>query len=149
MESREGKVVEILLVEDSPADVWLMKESLAGAGASYKLIVARDGEQALEILAARRGACGGGGPDLVLLDLNLPKKSGLEILHYIKTNSSLRNLPVIIYSSSAASKEVNLAYACGANAFLQKPMKLDDVYAIGRAIESFWLKLNMPPSYRP
>jgi chemotaxis family two-component system response regulator Rcp1 len=146
VESREDKIVEILLVEDSPADVRWMQESLASATVRHKLIVARDGEQALEILGAMRGTSGGGGPDLVLLDLNLPKKSGIEILTHIKTSSLLRKLPVIIYSSSVANKEVNLAYSCGANAFLQKPQKLDDVYAIGRAIESFWLKLNLLPS---
>jgi CheY-like chemotaxis protein len=69
----------------------------------------------------------------------------MEILSYIRTSSSLRRIPVIIYSSSSAQKDVNLAYQCGANAYVQKPRRLDDIYNIGRVIENFWLKLTLLP----
>jgi chemotaxis family two-component system response regulator Rcp1 len=140
-----GRIVEILLVEDNPADVTFVQAGLASARLQHRLTIARDGEQALELLERRGKYASCPAPELVLLDLNLPKKSGMEILSYIRTSSSLRRIPVIIYSSSSAQKDVNLAYECGANAYVQKPRRLDDIYNIGRAIENFWLKLTLLP----
>jgi chemotaxis family two-component system response regulator Rcp1 len=142
---QDHRIVEILLVEDNPADVRLVREGLSNARLQHRLTIARDGEQALELLERKGKYAGGPAPELVLLDLNLPKKSGIEILTHIRTSSSLRRIPVIIYSSSSAQKDVNLAYECGANAYVQKPRRLDEVYDIGRAIENFWLKLTLLP----
>lgn len=139
------KAIEVLLVEDSPSDVRLMVEILKARRGLVNLTVARDGEEALAIL---RG--GGKGPSprrpqLILLDLNLPKKDGCEVLADIKSDADLKRIPVIVLTSSRARQDVDMAYDLHANCYIAKPIDLDDYVKVVKAIEDFWLNLVMLP----
>lgn len=131
--------VEILLVEDNPGDVRLTREAMREATIRNNLHVATDGVEAMEYL---RGAAGEGGPplpDLVLLDLNLPRKGGREVLEEIKADDALRHIPVIILTTSQAEQDVLESYRLCANAFVTKPVDLDAFIGVLRSIEGFWL----------
>jgi len=133
------KPVEILLVEDRAGDIRLVQEALKECRLASHLSVVRDGEQALAFLN-RRGAyqqCPR--PALILLDFNLPRKSGREVLAAIKRDDHLRGIPVIVLSSSTQSTEIARAYDLHANCFIPKPSNLQELVNIGRQIESFWL----------
>jgi CheY-like chemotaxis protein len=127
-------VIELLLVEDNDADVVLMQEALRDAELEHRLTVAADGEQALDLL---RG--GDSLPDLVLLDLNMPRKDGREVLAEIKADSALLHVPVIVLTTSQSPGDVDFAYRNHANAYIRKPNGLDDLMAVARAIRDFWL----------
>jgi two-component system, chemotaxis family, response regulator Rcp1 len=129
--------VEILLVEDNPADVRLFREALRELGTSYHLQSVDDGEKALDLVfnCDGKATC----PDVVILDLNLPKVSGHEVLRAIKQDERTRKLPVIILSSSLARTDVQQAYESNANCYLQKPSNLNELFRMVFAIESFWL----------
>lgn len=131
------KPVEILLVEDSPADVRLIREALKDTPVPVTLTVAQDGVEAMEILlsiAEGRGTR----PDLVLLDLNLPRKNGREVLAEVKTSPALKQIPVLVMTSSRADEDVAAAYALNANCYIAKPCELNDYVSVVRAIEEFW-----------
>ena len=130
--------MRILLVEDSPADVRLLREALKDASITVRMTTVRDGVEAMEYL---HGTLRGQDPrpDLILLDLNLPRKSGREVLAEIKTDTGLRAIPVIIMSSSNADEDVEFAYSYSANSFITKPADLPEYMRIVRSIESFWL----------
>lgn len=135
----------ILLVEDNPGDVRLFKEALSESETAYSLQTVDDGEKALNLIFDRNGkpTC----PDLVILDLNLPKMSGHEVLRIIKQNERTRSLPVIILSSSLARDDIQEAYEHSANCYLQKPNNLDDLFRMVSAIESFWLTTAQLPAH--
>jgi two-component system response regulator len=118
--------MQILLVEDNPADVRLIREALRHTEASYSLSVVDDGEKAIDFL---RDRAPGSFPDLVLLDLNLPRKSGAEVLVEIKGDRRLKRIPVVILTSSRSERDVNTAYDSGANSYLRKPADLDHLYS--------------------
>lgn len=124
--SENGRILEILLVEDNPADVTLIQEGLRDAKASHRLSVAVDGEEALQFFRREGKFAQAPRPDLVLLDLNLPKKLGTEVLCAIKADPALKRIPVLIYTSSLSERDVNTAYECGANSYLRKPKELED-----------------------
>ena len=130
------KPLKILLVDDSEADVYLFQEAFRAVQSVHELEVARDGEQALQVLHA------GAGKEhlraLILLDLNLPKTDGFEVLHAIRSDSKLRAIPVIVVSSSSDERQVRRAYESGANAYIVKPMN-DFVDLVGD-LERFWLR---------
>lgn len=127
---------EVLLVEDNPGDVRLVMEAM-GEGRMLKSIhLAQDGVEALDFLLSRRG---GGLPDLVLLDLNLPRKSGHEVLAAIRADAALRRTPVIIFTSSAADQDIRTAYDLNANCYVVKPSGFSELMETIRGIESFWL----------
>jgi two-component system, chemotaxis family, response regulator Rcp1 len=136
--------VEILLVEDNPGDVRLFKEALSETNIPYHLQSVDDGEKALDVIfnCDGRAIC----PDVVILDINLPKLSGHEVLRAIKQNARTRTLPVIILSSSLARSDVQEAYESNANCYLQKPNNLEDLFRIVFAIESFWLNTAQLPA---
>jgi chemotaxis family two-component system response regulator Rcp1 len=136
----------ILLVEDNDADVRLTREALREGGEGVTLFSAVDGEQALAFLR-REGAHGGmPRPDLVLLDLNLPRRNGLEVLAEVRADPALASLPVIVLTTSAADADVTACYAAGANCYVVKPLDLDAFMALIAAIRSFWLGHARLPS---
>ena len=134
------RVFEVLLVEDNPGDVRLVREALAGTDRRVDLHVVCDGEAAIAWL--RGGEPGGRArrPDLLLLDLNLPRRGGLEVLDDVKTDPVLRRIPVVVLTSSAAEHDVAGAYDRYANCFVTKPIGLDDFVAAVHEIAGFWLR---------
>lgn len=145
MKKDRGVPIEILLVEDNAADVRLTREALKDAKVRNQLHVAADGVEAMAFL--RREGCHAGAPrpDLVLLDLNLPKKDGREVLDEIKQDAGLQNIPVVILSTSRAEEDVLRSYQLRANAFVTKPVDLEQFLEVVRSIESFWLEIVRLP----
>jgi chemotaxis family two-component system response regulator Rcp1 len=135
----DDRVFDVLLVEDNPGDVRLVREALAETGTRVDLHVAGDGEAALSWL--REPGPGGATrrPDLLLLDLNLPRRGGLEVLADLKADPLLRPIPVVVLSSSAAEHDVTGAYERYANCFVTKPLGLEAFIAAVREIARFWL----------
>ena len=129
--------IEILLVEDNAADVRLTVEALKDARVPNRLHVARDGVEALRMLKDETGATPR--PDLILLDLNLPRKDGREVLQEIKQDDALRHIPVVILSTSQADQDVAESYRLRANAFVTKPVEIDQFFQVVRAMDLFWL----------
>ena len=129
--------IEILLVEDNAADVRLTMEALKEARVANRLHVARDGVEALHMLRVESGAVPR--PDLILLDLNLPRKDGREVLQEIKQDEALRHIPVVILTTSQAEQDVLQSYRLGANAFVTKPVEIEHLFQVFRSMEQFWL----------
>jgi two-component system response regulator len=129
--------IDILLVEDNPADVRLTQEAFRDARVPNRLHVARDGVEALSMLRDTTGAVPR--PDLILLDLNLPRKDGREVLQQIKQDEALRHIPVVILSTSQAEQDIARSYRLGANAFVTKPVDVDQFFQVIRSLEQFWL----------
>jgi CheY-like chemotaxis protein len=138
--------LEILLVEDNPGDVDLTKASLRRSKLSNRLTVATDGEEALSILGREGQYAQFPQPDLILLDLNLPKKSGVEVLAEIKRDPTLRRIPVVIMTSSKAEEDIVRTYDLHANCYVTKPVDLDQFRNVVRAITEFWFTLVRLPS---
>lgn len=132
--------INILLVEDNPGDADLVCEGFEDLGASCTLQVVNDGEAALEFLFG--GACRGDAPhpDLIILDLNLPKKSGWEVLEEIKSSPDQRTIPVIVLSSSRAAVDIHKAYELHANCYISKPMDFDDFNTTLKSLAAFWFE---------
>ena len=126
--------IDILLVEDNPADVRLTREALKES--RVRLQVARDGVEAMALL---RSAPAAQRPDLILLDLNLPRKDGREVLEEIKQDDALRHIPVVILTTSQAEQDVLQSYRLGASAFITKPVEIDRFFQVVRSLEQFWL----------
>lgn len=133
----------ILLVEDNPMDVELTLRAFAKAGLSTPVEVARDGEEALRWVAAWQA--GGPLPQVVLLDLKLPKVDGLEVLREIKGHPGLRSVPVVVLTSSEEGCDVRDAYALGANSYLVKPANFDKLMHLAAQIDAWWCVLNKAP----
>lgn len=140
------RTLEILLVEDNPADVDLTKASLRRCKLSNRLTVAKDGEEALALLQANAHDAGGTLPDLILLDLNLPKRSGAEVLAEIKQDPSLRRIPVVIMTSSKAEEDIVRSYDLHANCYVTKPVDLEQFRNVVKAVTEFWFALVKLPS---
>jgi len=134
---RDGEPVRVLLVEDNPGDVRLIREAMREACFQNPLQVARTGEEALGIL--RESSEGSTSIDLVLLDLNLPGLSGLEVLQEIKSNPALSRTPVVVLTSSQAEDDISRAYSLHANCYITKPVDLDGFLNIVQSIEQFWI----------
>lgn len=133
--------IEILLVEDSPADVRLTREALKDARVSNNIRVAMDGVDALDFLYARGKHAGAPAPDLILLDLNLPRKNGLEVLQEIKQDEQLRRIPVVVLTTSHADQDILRSYELNANAYVSKPVDLEQFLEVVKSIEGFWLQV--------
>ena len=134
----------ILLVEDNAGDVRLTREALREADVSIELTAVPDGEQALAFL--RNEGAGAARPDLILLDLNLPKKNGLEVLEEIKRDPELRRTPVIMLTTSSSARDIAACYERGVNCYIVKPLDLDDFTRLVRAINGFWFEVaRLPP----
>ncbi len=140
------KPVELLLVEDNPGDVRLTREAMKQAHMQVNLSVARDGVEALEFLRRRGNFETAPKPDLILLDLNLPRKNGREVLSEVKTDPDLRRIPVLIMTTSRADQDINKAYSLNANCYITKPMDLDSFMRIVNSIQNFWLKTVTLPN---
>jgi two-component system, chemotaxis family, response regulator Rcp1 len=138
---------EILLVEDNPGDVRLVEEALKEGGfGSCKLSVVSDGEQALAFLHREISFENSPRPTFILLDLNLPRKNGREVLAEIKQDEHLRQIPVFILSTSTRSEDIDKAYDLHANCYIAKPSDLNGLVAVGKIIETFWLRTVMLPA---
>jgi CheY-like chemotaxis protein len=135
-----AKPVELLLIEDNPGDVRLTREALKNSDINVHLSIARDGVEAMDFLRRSGRFADAPKPDLVLLDLNLPRKNGREVLSEIKSHPELKRIPVLIMTTSRAEQDVNRAYLLNANCYITKPMDLDEFLRIVKAIEDFWLK---------
>ena len=144
------KRTHILLVEDNPGDVRLIREAMAATRDSTHLHVVGDGEQAMEFLRREAGFREAVPPDLVLLDLNLPRKDGREVLAEMQGDPVLRIIPVIVLTSSAAPQDVRSAYALNANCFVTKPADLTEFIRVIQSLEDFWLStVELPPRVSP
>jgi two-component system, chemotaxis family, response regulator Rcp1 len=141
----KGRSIHILLVEDNAADVRLMKEALHGFQHPHSLSVVQDGQEAIAFLEQTGKYAGAHRPDLVLLDINLPRRTGHEVLCHLKARPALRRVVVIMLSSSDAEKDVRQAYDCHANCYIQKPRDLDGFFRVAAAIEAFWLDIVRLP----
>jgi two-component system, chemotaxis family, response regulator Rcp1 len=136
-----AKPIEILLVEDNPGDVRLTKEALKDARVGNNLHVTMDGVEALAFLRKQGKHSAAPLPDLILLDLNLPKKNGREVLEEIKKEDALRHIPVVILTTSQAEQDVVESYRLRANAYVTKPVDLDQFLKVVSSIEQFWLEI--------
>jgi two-component system, chemotaxis family, response regulator Rcp1 len=143
------KPAEILSVEDNPADVAMLQTLFSGSQVPLRLSFVEDGVEALDLLLARGKFQGENyRPDLMLLDLNLPKRDGREVLKELKSNLVLKSIPVIILSTSNNPRDVQEAYSLGASAFVSKPMDLEWFQSVVKAIEMFWLQVADLPGRR-
>lgn len=138
--------IDILLVEDSAADVRLTREALQNTKLMNRLSVAGDGVEALAILRKQGSYAAAPRPDLILLDLNLPKKNGRAVLAEIKGDPNLKRIPVVIITSSAAEEDVVRSYDLHANCYITKPLELENFVQVVRAVEDFWVGIvKLPP----
>jgi len=135
------KQINVLLVEDNPGDTELTRQSLAASKLSINLVALDDGEKALKYLRKEPPYQKTERPDLVLLDLNLPKLSGGEVLREIKTDRALKSLPVVVLTSSEEETEVSKCYAEGANCYIVKPVDFNSFMNIVSLIENFWFSV--------
>jgi two-component system, chemotaxis family, response regulator Rcp1 len=141
-----GRPVKILLVEDNPADVRLTKEALTEGKIRNELDVVDNGEMALGYLRRKGNYASAPRPDLILLDLNLPRKNGHEVLAEIKEDSQLKRIPVVILTTSSAEKDVLSTYNLHANCYITKPVDLNQFMEVVKTIEDFWLTIvRLPP----
>ena len=146
MNESSNPLVEILLVEDNPADVALTLETFEDSRLANRMSVTRDGIEALSYLRKEGGYSGSVSPDLILLDLNLPRKDGRQVLREIKTDPDLKRIPVIIMTTSDAAQDILQAYEFHANCYLIKPTGIEDFFTLVQAIEDFWFTRVALPS---
>jgi CheY-like chemotaxis protein len=140
-----GIPIEVLLVEDSPGDVRLTQEAFRDANRSVHLHVAFDGVEAMAFLRREGVHLDAPRPDLILLDLNLPKMDGREVLAHIKTDDGLKTIPIVILTTSEAETDIANSYQLQANCYLSKPVQLDAFESIVKSINDFWLiKVKLP-----
>lgn len=132
-------------MEDNPADARLTKEAFQETGISHRLYVVEDGVEAMSFLQRKGGYADAVRPELILLDLNLPKKDGRQVLLEIKGDESLRRIPVVVLTTSVADNDVLRAYESQANAYITKPVDMDRFLEIVNAIDKFWFKLATLP----
>lgn len=141
-----GHMIDILLVEDNEGDVRLTQEALRDAKIRNTLYVATDGVEALKFVRGLGEYAGKPRPDLILLDLNLPKKDGREVLAEIKADAKLRSIPVVVLTTSSAEKDILQSYNLHANCYITKPVDFDNFMEIIKTIEHFWLNVVKLPS---
>ena len=141
-----GRPVEILLVEDNPGDVRLTTEALKDAKVANHLSVVTDGLEALAFLRREGHHAHAPRPDLILLDLNLPRKKGQEVLAEIKADPKLKRIPVCILTSSEAEEDILKAYNCHANCYITKPVDIEQFIKVVKSIDRFWFTIvTLPP----
>ena len=146
LKTENGKPIEILMVEDNPGDVRLTKEALKDGKVRNSINVVTDGEEALSYLHKEGKYINSPRPDLILLDLNLPKKDGRDVLKEIKSSETFRRIPVVILTTSKAEEDIFKAYDSYANCYITKPVDLDQFINVARKIEDFWLTIVKLPS---
>jgi len=148
MKANRGKdtPLEVLLVEDSPGDVRLTQEAFRDAKTSINLHIASDGVEAMEFLRQQGNHAQAPRPDFILLDLNLPRMDGREVLTLIKEDPQLKTIPTVILTTSEAEIDIARSYQLQANCYLSKPVQLDSFEALVKSINEFWLTMvKLPP----
>lgn len=143
---KHPRPIEILLVEDSPADTELAEEVLRQAKVANQVHAVQSGDDALDFVRRKGRFAGVPRPDLVLLDLNLPGRDGREVLQEMKHDPELRTIPVIVLTTSEEHRDIEQAYAAHVNAYITKPIDLDDFVSVARSIEDFWLSIVRLPA---
>ena len=138
-------LIHILVVEDNEGDIFLIKEALEEGKIVNKISVIKDGKEAIDFLEKKEKYKDEETPDLILLDVNLPKKNGHEVLKYIKTSEDLKQIPVIMLTTSSSDKDVLLSYKNHANCFITKPLDVNNFLTIISGIESFWINIVKLP----
>jgi CheY-like chemotaxis protein len=146
MTTQHSKPIEILLVEDNPGDVRLTRESLYDARIHNNMIVASDGLEAMACLRREGEYAGANRPDLILLDLNLPRMNGFEVLNAIKEDPNLKRIPVVVLTTSQAEQDIIQSYNRYANAYVTKPVDLEQFVKVLKSIEDFWLEIVRLPN---
>jgi CheY-like chemotaxis protein len=138
--------IEMLLVEDNPGDARLAMEALKDAKVNNNLHWVKDGVEAMDFLQRKNGYTDAPRPDVILLDLNLPKKDGREVLADIKVDENLRRIPVVILTVSGAEEDIIKTYNLHANCYIQKPLDLDRFVDVVRSIQDFWFTIVQLPT---
>jgi len=138
--------VHILLVEDNEGDILLTKEALEEAKILIRLSVVKDGKEAIDFISRQGKYREEDLPDLLLLDVNLPKKNGHEVLKYIKGENHLKHIPVIMLTTSSSERDINLSYNNYANCYITKPVDVNDFLRIVATIENFWISIVKLPT---
>jgi chemotaxis family two-component system response regulator Rcp1 len=141
-----NKPVEILLVEDNPGDIRLIQEAFKESGFASHLNITRDGEQALSYLRKEGIYSKSPRPAFILLDLNLPRKDGREVLAEAKKDKALRQIPIVILSTSTSTEDVLRAYDLHANCYVPKPLDVESLVRLGKSLEDFWLSTAILPA---
>lgn len=141
-----GDTIHILMVEDNPADVELTREALKRGKLVNNISVVEDGEEALDYLYKRNRYEKAETPDIIFLDLNLPRMNGREVLSHIKKDQELSAIPVIVLSSSEDARDIQSSYSLHANCFVTKPVRLEDFMTVVKSIEHFWVEIVKLPS---
>jgi CheY-like chemotaxis protein len=141
MNSFEDHPVIILMVEDNPTDVLIAREGLRDAHMHNTLHVAEDGIEAMEFLRQRGKYAGAPRPDLILLDLNMPRKNGQEVLAEIKADDDLMNIPVVVLTTSKSTEDVDKSYGLHANCYISKPVDFDEFTNVVQTIQDFWFSV--------
>ena len=142
----DSKPIDILLVEDNPGDVRLTKEALKDAKVLNEIYVARDGVEAMQFVNKEGSFSSAPMPDLILLDLNLPRKDGREVLAEIKKDPKLKHIPIVVLTTSKADEDIIRTYNLHANAYITKPVDLNRFVEIMHALEEFWFTIvKLPP----
>jgi two-component system, chemotaxis family, response regulator Rcp1 len=149
MPETSARPIEILLVEDSPSDIELTVEALRDAKLRNNLSFVEDGVQAIEFLRRQGKFAKAPRPDLIMLDLNLPRKDGREVLAEIKADDNLKTIPIVVLTTSQAEKDILQAYKLNCNCYIKKPVDFTEFLAVIRSIEDFWLSVvTLPPKPR-
>ena len=149
MNKSEGRPIEILLVEDSPSDTELTVEALKDFKVRNHVSIVEDGVQAMQFLRRQDPYAGVPRPDLIMLDLNLPRKDGREVLADIKGDDHLKTIPIVVLTTSRAEQDILRAYQLNANCYINKPVDFNQFLEVVRCIESFWLYVvTLPPGPR-
>jgi CheY-like chemotaxis protein len=146
MKTQHSRPIQILLVEDNPGDVRLTQESLHDARVHNSMMVASDGLEAMACLRREGQYANAVRPDLVLLDLNLPRMNGFEVLDAIKEDPDLKRIPVVVLTTSQAEQDIIRSYNLYANAFVTKPVDLEQFIKVIKSIEGFWLEIVRLPN---
>lgn len=140
------KPIHILLVEDNEGDIFLTTEAFENAKVITDLSVVRDGKAAMDFLKREGDYQSATEPDLILLDLNLPKRNGYEVLEFVKSDTKVNHIPVIILSTSSAQSDINSCYNKHANCYITKPVDVENLFNIISKIENFWLSIVKLPT---
>jgi len=146
MTAQSGRAIEILLVEDNPGDVRLTIEGLNEGKVRNNLHVARDGVEALEFLRRQGRFANAVRPDLILLDLNLPRMDGREVLAEVKSDADLKTIPIVVLTTSRAERDIVQSYQLQANCYITKPVDLEQFINVVKSIEDFWLTIVTLPN---
>jgi CheY-like chemotaxis protein len=144
-----SRSISVLLVDDDPGDVLMIEEALESIGAPREIHVATDGEEAVAFLRRTGQYTKAPRPDVILLDLNMPRMDGRQVLAEVKADAQLRSIPIIVLTTSQAPADIVSSYALHANAYVTKPMNLDDLTEVVRKIDYFFVRIAALPGQRP